>query len=49
MCVDFENNSSECLQNIGVQGFSGNEGLPGPKGSKGEAGLTGPRGPKGRH
>lgn len=34
---------------IGVQGFSGNEGLPGPKGGKGEPGLSGPRGPKGRN
>lgn len=34
---------------IGVQGFGGNEGLPGPKGGKGEPGLTGPRGPKGNN
>lgn len=33
---------------IGVQGFSGNEGLPGSKGSKGDPGLAGPRGPKGK-
>lgn len=34
---------------VGVQGFSGNEGLPGPKGGKGEPGLAGPRGPKGKN
>lgn len=33
---------------IGVQGFGGNEGLPGPKGGKGEPGIPGPRGPKGK-
>lgn len=34
---------------IGVQGFSGSEGLNGPKGGKGEPGLSGPRGPKGNN
>lgn len=34
---------------IGAQGFTGSEGLPGPKGGKGDPGILGPRGPKGKN
>lgn len=47
--VNTLNNGLKFNRNIGLQGFSGNEGLPGPRGSKGEAGLSGPRGPKGKN